>query len=98
MSFSRIIPFTQSKLQRADYLAMSKHTANISHSLASQIIKSIILPSIEHEVNTAQNFASLRQMFYSMILASWYKTALKNAILTKIYGNQSKGQGRSQSG
>ncbi|MBF0512416.1 MAG: hypothetical protein HQL13_08865, partial [Candidatus Omnitrophica bacterium] len=71
-----------------DYLALSKR--NYTHSLASDIIRKIILPQIEQEVNRDKNFASLRQMFYSMILASWYKTALKNAILAQIYGDQSK--------
>jgi len=64
-----------------------------TNAIASQIIKQIILPAIEHEVNAGQNFAPLRQMFYSMILASWYKMALKDAILTQIYGNQSKVKG-----
>ncbi|MDO8675934.1 MAG: hypothetical protein Q7K71_07495 [Candidatus Omnitrophota bacterium] len=64
-----------------------------AHALASQIVKDIILPSIEQEVNQGQNFAPLRQMFYSMILASWYKMALKDTILTQIYGNQSKLKG-----
>ena len=61
-----------------------------NHHIASEVIRQIILPQIEHEVNAGQNFAPLRQMFYSMILASWYKMALKDAILTQIYGNKSK--------
>ncbi len=75
-----------------DYLARQKHTVirNNIDSVGSNIVRSIILPQIEKEVNQGRNFAPLRQMFYSMILASWYKTALKNAILTQIYGNQSK--------
>ncbi len=60
------------------------------NALGSQIVRDIILPSIEQEVNQGKNFAPLRQMFYSMILASWYKMALKDTILTQIYGNQSK--------
>lgn len=60
------------------------------HIIASGIIRQIILPAIEKEVNTGKNFSSLRQMFYSMILASWYKMALKDALLTQVYGNQSK--------
>ncbi len=73
-----------------DYLSLSRHQQNKSHTLASQIIRELILPSIEQEVNTGKNFAPLRQMFYSMILASWYKMALKDALLTQVYGNQSK--------
>jgi len=64
-----------------------------TNTLASQIIKQIILPQIEKEVNCGQNFAPLRQMFYSMVLASWYKMALKDAILTQFYGNKSKVKG-----
>jgi 6-phosphofructokinase len=61
-----------------------------AHALASNIIRQIILPEIEKEVNQGKNFSPLRQMFYSMILASWYKMALKETLLTQIYGNQSK--------
>ncbi|MBF0489693.1 MAG: hypothetical protein HQL15_03625 [Candidatus Omnitrophica bacterium] len=61
-----------------------------TNNLGSQIIRDIVLPELEHEVNEGQNFAPLRQMYYSMILASWYKMALKDAVLTQIYGNQSK--------
>ena len=84
-----------------DYLALSRHSEGIrstteesqqtrSYTIASQIVRAIILPEIEKEVNKDKNFAPLRQMFYSMILASWYKMALKDAIITQIYGNQSK--------
>ncbi len=60
------------------------------NSLGSQIVRQIILPAIEKEVNQGKNFAPLRQIFYSMILASWYKTALKGAILNQVYANKSK--------
>ena len=73
-----------------DYMAKEKHQDTKAATLSSQIVKDIILPAIEEEVNQGKNFASLRQMFYSMILASWYKMALKDALLTQIYGNQSK--------
>jgi len=76
-----------------DYLSLEKHkdtVQNDAHSISANIVRQIILPEIEHEVNAGKNFSPLRQMFYSMILASWYKMALKNALLTQIYGNQSK--------
>jgi len=74
-----------------DYISLQKHQRQpATHSIASQIIRQIILPQIEKEVNNGQNFVPLRQMFYAMVLASWYKMALKDAILTEIYGNQSK--------
>jgi len=80
-----------------DYLALLNHTAinqvgneNKTHTVASQVIRKIIIPELEKEVNQGQNFAPLRQMFYSMILATWYKLALKNALLNQVYSNKGK--------
>jgi len=85
-----------------DYLALQKHAVpplfykegargsskNIN-SLSSQIVKKIILPEIEKEVNTGKNFSTLRQIFNSLILASWYKKNLKEALLTQVYADKS---------
>lgn len=81
-----------------DYVALEQQTAvaqksieeNKTHAVASQVVREIIIPEIEKEVNQGQNFASLRQIFYSMILASWYKVALKNALLNQVYSNKAK--------
>ncbi len=61
-----------------------------ANNLGSQIIRQVILPEIEREINNGKNFISLRQMYYSMILASWYKLTLKDSLLNKIYGNRAK--------
>ncbi len=66
---------------------------NTPNALANQIIRDIILPELENEVNQGQNFAPLRQMFYSMILATWYKQTLKNALLNQVYSNKAKIEG-----
>ena len=60
-----------------------------NHSL-SQIIREILIPEIEKEVNEGKNFAQLRQIFNSMILATWYKKNLKESILNKVYVDQNK--------
>ncbi len=59
-------------------------------NLASQIIRAIILPELEKEINTGKNFANLRQIFHSMILAAWYKKNLKTALLNQVYSNKAK--------
>jgi len=64
-----------------------------THSIASNIIRQIILPEIEKEVNTGKNFASLRQIFNSLILATWYKRSLKDALLNQVYSNKSTVKG-----
>jgi hypothetical protein len=64
-----------------------------SSMLAQQVLKDIIIPEIEKEVNEGANFAPLRQMFHSMILATWYKTALKSALLNQVYSDKGKTSG-----
>ena len=90
-----------------DYLSLQKHTA-ISviasaakqspynkdvNTIGSQVIRAIILPELEKEVNEGKNFANLRQMFSGMILATWYKKALKQSLLGLIYADKAKVQG-----
>jgi len=64
----------------------SKDTTNI----ASQIIRQIILPEIEKEVNTGKNFAPLRQIYQALILAKWYKETIQNGLLEAVYTNKNK--------
>lgn len=79
-----------------DYLSLSQHQQNKSHSIASQVVRQIILPQLEREVNTAKNFAPLRQVFSGMILAAWYKRALRRSLLASIYANKGKVRGVDQ--
>jgi signal transduction histidine kinase len=60
------------------------------NDVSSQIVKDIIIPAIEKEVNEGKNFASLRQIYQSMILATWFKTNLKKSILNRVYVGQNK--------
>jgi hypothetical protein len=61
-----------------------------THAIGSQIIREIILPALEKEVNEGQNFALLRQIYSGMLLAAWYKRALKESLLGKIYADKNK--------
>jgi hypothetical protein len=60
------------------------------NTLGSQVIRQVILPAIEHEVNLGQNFAQLRQIYNSMILAVWFKNNLKEALLNQVYSDRAK--------
>jgi len=85
-----------------DYLALQKNTATINHSpstinkLGSQIVREIVIPALTNEVNTAKNFATLRQVYSGMILAAWYKYTLKESFLGKIYADKGKVKGVDQ--
>ena len=86
-----------------DYLSLQKHSGitsmsspNQAHAIGSQVVREVVLPALEKEVNTAKNFAPLRQVVSGMVLAAWYKKALKESLLGKIYMNQSKLTGVNQ--
>ncbi|MDD3375216.1 MAG: hypothetical protein PHY73_05790 [Candidatus Omnitrophica bacterium] len=71
----------------------SQAETRTTNQVASQIVKEIVLPAIEKEVNEGKNFKQLRQIFHSLILATWFKKALKNSILANVYADQSKTKG-----
>ncbi len=58
--------------------------------ISSEILREIIVPEIEKEVNEGEHFAMLRQIFHSAILAKWYKENLTQSILSRKYANQKK--------
>ena len=73
-----------------DYLAKQKHQATQAVSISSQIVRQIILPEIEKEVNTGKNFAPLRQIYQALILAKWYKETIQNGLMDALYTNKRK--------
>ncbi|MCR4337447.1 MAG: hypothetical protein NUV91_06540, partial [Candidatus Omnitrophica bacterium] len=56
----------------------------------SSVLREIILPAIEREVNEGENFAPLREIYHSLILATWFKKALREGILGKMYVEKNK--------
>jgi hypothetical protein len=88
-----------------DYLSLQKHlnpynfgqfrsqNAKQINAAASQIIREVLIPEIKKEVNTGKNFANLRQIYNSMILAIWYKQNLKAALLNQVYSDKAKTKG-----
>jgi|GEM_PF-3427580 len=73
-----------------DYTARGKNQKTQASGVSSQIVREIILPEIEKEVNTGKNFATLRQIFQALILAKWYKETIKNSLLETLYTDKSK--------
>jgi len=90
-----------------DYLALKSNLSNKEigtdqliddevkeiSGLSSEIVREVILPAIEKEVNEGKNFAQLRQIYHSMILAVWFKRNLKNSLINRLYVDQGKIQG-----
>ncbi len=90
-------------MMEKDYLA-SKQTMvdeatpdeNEALKISQQVMRDVIIPAIEKEVNEGQNFAPVRQVYSGALLAAWYKRALKESILNKVYGDRSKVRGIDQ--
>lgn len=75
---------------KAQQAAVQVPSADGSHEIAKQVLREVVVPAIEREVNEGRHFTALRQMYYAMILASWYKRAIKSGLLNEVYSNQGK--------
>jgi predicted NBD/HSP70 family sugar kinase len=54
---------------------------------SSELIRALVLPQLTREVNSAKRYAPLRQVYYSLVLAQWFKQQYKekdNAYASKI--------------
>lgn len=51
----------------------------------TKMMKDLLLPAIEKEVNEGKAFANLRQIYNSLIMAAWYKKNLRESLLGKNY-------------
>jgi len=60
------------------------------NALGSQVVREIIIPELTKEVNENKNFAQLRQVYNSLILATWYKKKIKDSILEQVYADKNK--------
>ena len=90
-----------------DYVALSNNLANTDigtdtintdeakqlNDISSSVMKELILPEIEKEINEGKNFAPLRQIYNSLILAVWFKDKLRNHIVNQIYTDKRKVKG-----
>ena len=86
-----------------DYLSTTIHGAE-NHGVGSaprgrptqdneqtqSVIREIVIPILQKEINEGKNFAQLRQVYNALILAAWYKKKIKDGILNQIYINQNK--------
>jgi hypothetical protein len=85
-----------------DYLAKQKSgdgprfQASAADKNLVGVIREVLIPELEREVNEGKNFAMLRQIYSAMIMATWYKRALKESLLGQIYADKAKVSGINQ--
>lgn len=85
-------------LLEEDYLSFQKHapdqtsrlsaTARDVASIGANIVREIVIPQLNREVNENRNFARLRQVYHSLILAAWYKKKIRDSILSYAYAGK----------
>jgi hypothetical protein len=61
-----------------------------AQELGRDAIRKIVVPLLEKEVNEGLNFAPLRQVYESLILATWFKEKVKASILDRVYVDKKK--------
>lgn len=87
-----------------DYSALEENQNSTKHGLgnakkeelteitdiSTEVIREVIIPAIEKEVNEGKTFANLRQIYNASILATWYKQNLQKSLLGQKYVDQNK--------
>lgn len=98
MGTSALIGQTHLKVMlEEDYLALKHHSSGLNakpidgaRMISAMITREIILPELEREINEGKNFAPVRQIFHSMVLAAWFKRTLRRNVLSVFYVNKKK--------
>jgi hypothetical protein len=70
-----------------EYLAGRGHTEGTDRvaTIWDDVFRRVVLPVIEMEVNEGENFAEMRQIYYTMILETWFKQKYKNHPMVAKY-------------
>ena len=82
-----------------DYLAKEKNNidANLDDGqdvgkISSNVMREVVIPEIEDDVNYGRNFARLRQVYHSLVLGKWFKKKFQDSFY-RHYMNQGKVKG-----
>lgn len=95
-----VVYVTDAKLKvmlDSDRTAMSLNASdtvkNEKAEVAKIVMREIVLPAIEKDVNEGKNFAIIRQVYHAAILAKWYREHIQNTLLADAYVGKNKVMG-----
>nr|VFJ60928.1 MAG: hypothetical protein BECKDK2373B_GA0170837_109619 [Candidatus Kentron sp. DK] len=69
---------------------LSEEEITNTSSIGSKAFSECLLSTIKEEVNTGCYFATTRKIYHSLILARWYKIAIKESLLNEVYSNKGR--------
>ncbi|MEW5758843.1 MAG: hypothetical protein AB1755_05200 [Candidatus Omnitrophota bacterium] len=58
----------------------SNQNDKILNDYSAQLIKELIIPKLNKEINSSKRYAALRQVYYSLIIAQWFKERHKDKL------------------
>lgn len=77
----------------ADYFAIqngSETEANAARELSKDVLREVVIPVLEKEVNNGESFIALRQVYQSLILAAWFKKKFSQSLVARGYADKQK--------
>ncbi|MDD5774684.1 MAG: hypothetical protein PHS64_01940, partial [Candidatus Omnitrophica bacterium] len=69
----------QDYLKDTTFYNFDDERAKQLNDYSSQILRELIIPKLTREVNASKRYAALRQVYYSLVLAQWFKQRYRNA-------------------
>lgn len=64
----------QDYLKNSSAYNFQDNRAKALNEYSSQLIRELIIPKLTKEINSSARYAPLRQVYYSLVLARWFKT------------------------
>ena len=80
----------QNKEQFGEVNPQDNDASDAKTQMASQLVREIIIPAIEKEVNEGQSFAAVRQIYNAEIMATWFKKTLRESLLGQVFADKAK--------
>ncbi|MFZ2411280.1 MAG: hypothetical protein WAW23_06905 [Candidatus Methanoperedens sp.] len=63
----------QDRIEGSSDFDFSDNRVKILNEYTASLIRQLIIPKLNREINLSRRYASLRQVYYSLILAQWFK-------------------------
>lgn len=92
-------------LLESDYIAQKEHQNSsivkqnvntddvnneVETEIAKDVMRELIIPLLEKEVNEGSLFSQLRQIYHAMVLSTWFKRHLQQSFVGRVYVDQNK--------